>query len=139
MSSQPSEGVDRAGAGELIGRSLRYVVLHHEGIATPHFDLLFEWDAGAALTSFRCPAWPPAVGDAWDEAAEHRRLYLKFEGELTDGRGRVRRVAWGELDRDVLATDPPTLALGDADYFAIVVSQRIERGLTAWTVEAIAP
>ena len=115
----------------------RFVVLRHDGVALPHFDLLFEWEPGEPLTSFRCPAWPPRVGDRWEEAAEHRRVYLTYEGDLSGGRGVVRRVAAGTIAHEVLVADPPTLALVLENGVGIVVANDVAgESLVGWIVQS---
>ena len=37
---------------------LRYVILWHDGVAEPHFDLMFETLPGSALATWRSPRWP---------------------------------------------------------------------------------
>lgn len=75
---------------------LRYVVLRHDGIAEPHFDLMFETTPEAPLATWRSDVWPltelytPLV-----YLPEHRRLYLDYEGPVSNNRGKVRRVDSG--------------------------------------------
>jgi hypothetical protein len=81
--------------------SLRYVVLRHEGIADPHFDLMFETAQGSPLATWRSAAWPIDAETPLVRLGDHRREYLDFEGVLSGDRGHVRRVAAGfhRLDR----------------------------------------
>lgn len=74
---------------------LRYVVLRHEGIPEPHFDVMFETSPGSALTTFRSDTWPVSDKSALTRIQEHRRAYLEFEGEISNNRGHVKRVASG--------------------------------------------
>jgi hypothetical protein len=74
---------------------LRYAVVHHTGIAEPHFDVMFETAPGSALTTFRLPLWPPAARLAAVPLAEHRAAYLDYEGPVSGNRGEVRRVQSG--------------------------------------------
>ena len=74
--------------------SLRYAVLHHTGVESPHFDLLFETAAGSLLTTYRSDRWPPTTV-LGDRLADHRRIYLEYEGPISGNRGQVRRVAGG--------------------------------------------
>lgn len=81
-----------------------FVILRHE---TPdgghHFDVMLQRGPGEALITFRTEA---PLHEFIEEArgarfglqriGEHRGAYLTFEGELSGGRGRVRRVAAGE-------------------------------------------
>jgi hypothetical protein len=75
----------------------RYVVLHHTGFGEPHFDLLLDLDGTSPLLSWRIKRWPIGDGDAIELRPPHRRLYLEYEGAVSRGRGRVERVASGEL------------------------------------------
>lgn len=66
-----------------------------------HFDWLVESPGLEAVPTWRTGhARPDDPGVEAFEArriGEHRRLYLDFEGEIAGGRGRVERVAWGEV------------------------------------------
>ncbi len=82
------------------GTQMRYVVLHHTGVNPEHFDLIVEppsAGAGELLPTWRIEA-PPG---AWSEAtaavrqADHRPIYMEYEGEISGNRGRVKRVAAG--------------------------------------------
>ncbi len=75
--------------------ALRYVVLRHEGIAEPHFDLMFETAPGSALATWRSPVWPPGTGTPLPPLPDHRADYLTYEGPVSRGRGAVRRVSHG--------------------------------------------
>jgi hypothetical protein len=81
--------------------SLRYVVLRHEGIPNPHFDLMFETLPGSVLATWRSPIWPIDTDTPVTRLTDHRREYLDFEGALTGDRGHVQRVTTGfcRLDR----------------------------------------
>lgn len=126
--------------------SLRCVILHHTGVPSPHFDVMFEMESGAALTTFRCPTWPPVVGDAWEELFEHRRAYLEYEGPVSGNRGAVRRIDAGTLNHIVLSGDPPTLglvlALSAGRRIDITISHQLEPGIdsaTKWVVQTVGP
>jgi len=56
--------------------------------AGPHWDLFLEKDDGS-LTTFRL-AEEPRPGLIATRVHDHRREYLDFSGELSDGRGRVQ-------------------------------------------------
>lgn len=82
--------------------ALRYAVLHHTGVDAPHYDLLFETAAGSPLRTYRVDRWPMETGAVLVERlADHRRIYLDYEGPISGNRGSVRRVAQGtcQLDR----------------------------------------
>jgi hypothetical protein len=69
------------------------VVLRHEGVDEPHFDVLFDVGAELPLATWRVGRWPIEPGDPAIRAADHRRVYLAYEGPIAGGRGSVRRVA----------------------------------------------
>lgn len=74
---------------------LRYVVLRHEGVAEPHFDIMFETAPGSALATWRSSQWPLHTGTPLVLLSNHRPAYLTYEGELSRDRGSVRRIASG--------------------------------------------
>ena len=80
--------------------ALRYVVLLHDGIAKPHFDLMFESSPGSALVTLRCDEWPVRDPGRMERIGDHRREYLDYEGQVSGGRGFVRRVASGTCELD---------------------------------------
>jgi hypothetical protein len=86
---------------------LRYVVLRHEGIPDPHFDLMFETAPGSPLATWRSAVWPLAEGQTeLIHLPDHRRDYLDYEGSVSGDRGTVRRVHAGthrvEQDHPIL-------------------------------------
>lgn len=79
-----------------MSNALRYAVLHHTGVDAPHYDLLFETAAGSPLTTYRVDRWPMETGAVLVERlADHRRIYLDYEGPISGNRGTVRRVSQG--------------------------------------------
>ncbi len=89
----------------------RFVILLHETPADSprprHYDLMFERDSPAAaanlahpgppsLRTWACAECPVLVPSTMaDELADHRPAYLEYEGEISQGRGTVRRMAQG--------------------------------------------
>jgi len=94
--------------------TLRFVILHHEGIDQPHFDLMFETAPASALATWRSPRWPIDGPTQLIRLGEHRREYLEYEGPLTGERGSVRRVTTGLCEIEI-APDGQfcTIKLGD--------------------------
>jgi hypothetical protein len=80
---------------------LRYTILWHDGIAEPHFDLMFQTRPGSALATWRSLAWPIERETPLVRLKDHRRDFLEYEGELTGHRGRVRRVAGGTCELSI--------------------------------------
>ncbi len=72
----------------------RYVILEHFWNGT-HWDLMLE--AGGILKTWALEAWPgPTSG--WIQArrlADHRPVYLEYEGPVSGDRGMVKRVDSG--------------------------------------------
>lgn len=80
------------------GEAFRFVVLHHTGIAEAHFDLLIDWGGEGLLWAWRVLKGPAEWGCgplAAVRIQDHRRVYLTYEGEISEGRGEVKRVAEG--------------------------------------------
>lgn len=87
---------------------MRFVLLEHDlraaAAGTPggqiHWDLMIETAADEKLTTWRLLADP--LRTSGEIVAEpigvHRREYLEFEGELSGGRGQVRRIDRGEIE-----------------------------------------
>ncbi len=85
----------------------RFVILSHDWPA-PHWDFLVE--AGAVLRAWRLRG-EPRVGRAVpaEPNADHRLLYLDYEGPLSGGRGSV--VRWDAGSCAWLADGPERVAL----------------------------
>lgn len=94
--------------------ALRYVILFHDGVAEPHFDIMFETEPGSALATWRAPHWPIAEGDALTRLKDHRRDYLDYEGPISENRGSVRRVARGMLKISAIREDSWVVTLDNA-------------------------
>lgn len=99
---------------------LRFVVLHHTGVAEPHYDVMVETSPGLLLSTWRAPNWPPRDGDVWTRLEDHRRAYLDYEGPISGGRGEVRRVAAGErwIEGDLLVCGDVRVRLAVQSGFA---------------------
>jgi hypothetical protein len=69
-----------------VGRG-RYTVSRHDAPAGVHFDLFLE--AGEVLETYRLSTPPEENPSSIERILDHRPIYLDFEGELSDGRGRV--------------------------------------------------
>ena len=77
---------------------MQFVVLHHMGYGDEHYDLMFELEPGGLLATWRSPVWPLRHETPLTPLKDHRRDYLTYEGEVSGGRGSVRRVAGGDYD-----------------------------------------
>jgi hypothetical protein len=72
-----------------------YVILFHDGLLEPHYDLMFQTQMGGMLSTWRLPVWRPTGPTEAQKLPDHRQAYLTFEGEISGGRGTVRRVEHG--------------------------------------------
>jgi hypothetical protein len=67
----------------------RFVILEHDHPEL-HWDFMLE--AGGVLRTWRLAAPPvPGPGCAASRLADHRLVYLDYEGPVSGGRGSVRR------------------------------------------------
>ena len=93
---QRGVGADAIPAQPIVSDApLRFVVLHHTGIAMSHFDLMFEFGPGAPLATWRSADWPVMSPAILERLPDHRRDFLDYEGPLGDDRGEVSRVIGG--------------------------------------------
>ena len=109
---------------------LRYVVLHHTGIAEPHYDLMFEHAPGSALETFRTRYWPVRAPADLVPLGDHRRDYLDHEGPVGGGRGEVGRVAAGTFR--VVSQSQGRRELMLDDFIKLVFSR--PAGASTWRV-----
>lgn len=85
----------------------RFAILEHDWPAT-HWDFLLE--AGPVLRAWRLLAEPAAGRVVPAEAnADHRLLYLDYEGPVSGDRGTVRR--WDAGTFDWLADTPERIEI----------------------------
>lgn len=85
----------------------RFVVLEHDW-PTLHWDFLLEM--GPILRAWRLLAEPSTAKEIPAEPnADHRLLYLEFEGPLSGHRGRVRR--WDAGTFEWIADEPARIAV----------------------------
>ena len=94
----------------------RFALLRHDGHGATHFDLLIEH--GAALTTWQFDASPAALAPGRDlrgrRLPDHRRLYLDYEGPVSNGRGQVTRMDGGLGELRELQPDHFALTLRGA-------------------------
>ena len=71
---------------------LKYVVLRHEGVDDPHFDLMFETSPGCDLATWRASEWPISATTQFTPLRPHRRAFLQYQGAISGDRGTVHRL-----------------------------------------------
>ncbi len=86
---------------------LRFALLEHQTSEGVHWDLLIEVRDRERLATWRIYADPRGRSDPvpCERIADHRPLYLDYEGPISGNRGRVRRIdagtaLWIDLHRD---------------------------------------
>ncbi len=78
-------------------------LLHELPDGTSHVDWMIARDRAGreSLISFRLPRrideLKPGQRMAAERIADHRPVYLDYEGPVSEGRGSVRRLAWGTV------------------------------------------
>jgi hypothetical protein len=97
-----------------LGQELRYVVLHHTGSGDgDHFDLMLEVPGNERLMTWRVMMppgrWGGDVGAV--RIGDHRKAYLSYEGDISGGRGKVRRVEEGMANVTLVGRGHIELAL----------------------------
>jgi len=86
---------------------LRFVVLRHEGVPSPHYDLMVEVTPGSPLITWRCERWPIDRPTPLAFLPDHRNEYLACEGPVSGDRGYVTRVETGTYRLTCADDDQP--------------------------------
>lgn len=75
-----------------------FALLEHAAPDGLHWDLLIELPDREGLATWRLSANPLATGGPVPATriSDHRRVYLEYEGEVSRGRGSVRRLDRGD-------------------------------------------
>jgi hypothetical protein len=112
----------------------RFVVLRHEDIPDPHFDLMFESTETGRLVSFRSPEWPVLQRVTLAKLADHRAHYLEYEGPISEGRGTVKRLISGFYSSYVINKEKTGLRLyGRDERYELILHEKDDS--TAWELE----
>ncbi len=84
-------------------RPLRFAVLRHAGVDSPHVDFVFETSPGSMLQTWRLPTWPIIAVEEAARIRDHRSAFLTFQGPLAGDRGNVMRIDEGTCAFDASA------------------------------------
>jgi hypothetical protein len=125
----------------------RFVILRHEMPAQSerpsHFDLMLE--GAGMLRTWACDALPQFDRPTYaDRLPDHRLAYLELEGEISEGRGTVARVAAGEYELLEELPDLLRVRLVSDEIAGVLTLARMERaadqsGAQRWRVMLDAP
>jgi hypothetical protein len=115
----------------------RYVILEHDH-PERHWDLMLE--AGAVLRAWRlhAPPHPGRVVPA-SASADHRRLYLDYEGPVSGGRGTVARWDAGTFTLDAESADCLRLRLAGVRLTGPAVLARRAAGDWSFSMDEQVP
>jgi hypothetical protein len=118
--------------------ALRYVILRHEQIDEPHFDLMFETAAGSALATWRSEFWPISHATTLVRLDDHRPHYLTYEGPVSGNRGAVHRIESGTIVYRSPAPDSIEVILQSDSRTIGLKLARVEAGDTHWLASPFA-
>ena len=83
----------------------RFAILHHTGYGREHWDLLLEQDETLFTWQLgSCPASDQNFPIDAARIADHRKIYLDYEGPVSGARGHVTAVDRGKLT--MISQDP---------------------------------
>ncbi len=106
----------------------RFALLEHrrDGV---HYDFLLETAPGGPLRAWAVDAEVvPGEDLPARELAEHRALYLEYEGEISGGRGTVRRLDGGEFETLEWGEDRVRVRIAGAQLVGEVEVRRVAFG-----------
>jgi len=114
----------------------RFVILWHElptASARPsHFDLMFE--QGAGLRTWAVERLPAADGPAVSAVPlpPHRLAYLDYEGQVSQNRGHVSRIAAGRYQAVASAAEQQCFRLLESEWDGVFRFQFLDE--EAWSL-----
>ena len=107
----------------------RFAVLAHDYPA-PHWDLFLQ--AGPVLRSWRLlQTLGPGAPVPAEPAADHRLLYLDYEGPVSGGRGSVTRIDAGDFVWEADESDTVAVRLAGTRFRGRLDLRRTDDGWTA--------
>ncbi len=115
----------------------RYVILLHdmppERARATHWDLMLEW--GGVLRAWALPREPAAGLDCEaQQLADHRAVYLDYEGPVSGGRGSVARWDEGHYRVERETKNELTVVLQGRRLEGRLTLERNEDGSHFWRV-----
>jgi len=112
----------------------RFAVLAHDH-PTPHWDLFLE--SGPVLRAWRLPVpLQPGVDVPAEAIANHRLLYLDYEGPVSGGRGAVTRVDAGTFDWHIIQQDRVAVRLVGTRFTGLLT---LHHGPDGWSARLDPP
>jgi hypothetical protein len=104
----------------------RFAVLEHrwDGV---HWDFLLEHAEALRCWALEAPIEPGREVPA-RALPDHRRVYLEYEGEVSGGRGTVRRLEGGTYEVRIWTADLVRVRLAGAQLVGEAELRRIQSG-----------
>ncbi len=101
----------------------RFALLIHDSPRGLHYDLLLE--AGETLKTWALPRLPePGLEILCEALADHRSIYLDYEGPISGGRGTVARWDQGTFTIDLWSDNKVVVELSGTKITGIIVLRR---------------
>ena len=98
----------------------RFALLIHDGPRGLHYDFFLE--AGQTLKTWALPHLPePGAAFSCEALADHRSIYLDYEGPISGGRGTVSRWDGGDYEAEAWSDNEVIVQLAGSK-----ISGRIE-------------
>lgn len=110
----------------------RFVVLEHHSPRGVHWDFMLQRGEGLATWALaQAPA--PHTSIAAQALAEHRLVYLDYEGPISGGRGTVVRWDWGTFEPLQWDAEMAVIALSGTRLIGEVRLQRLADRPGEWS------
>ncbi len=109
--------------------SQRWVLLHHQHASDSHYDLMLQ--DGMKLLTWRLDSVPhPGTEQTAERIADHRLVYLDYEGPISGGRGEVRRIDAGVYE---------PLRWSEGEIIAVLYGGMVRGRVRLWRSAAASP
>ena len=119
-------------------KTRRFVVLLHSWKGGDHYDLMI--DDGGRLATFKSIHPPESAGNDGLECTrigEHRRIYLDYEGPVSEDRGFVRRHDAGTCILEARSESQWRVTFQGRRLRGSFRLDRLDQSAEAWRLEAL--
>lgn len=120
--------------------SLRFAILHHQVKGGEHWDFLLEHEG--KLLSWQLFHYPLSSGNypiTCRRLADHRLMYLDYEGPVSRDRGHVRRVDSGHFQFEKLDEDHIVVQLSGYHLSGMYELLRAKANGELWAFQVARP
>ena len=117
-----------------------FVLLEHSQANQTHWDLMFApahapKGGESKLITFRIPIDPHIWADkpvSCEKIADHRSIYLTYEGPISGNRGEVRRVDQGTYDPIEITDQKWLISIQGSTLTGRILLEGPQPGLNCW-------